>query len=80
MSLKRNTLTGFQSDWQHPNAAVPLTLDVNSNTELAQVDQFDYAADNSKDNTKEATSMSIRKTTKDKKPSRVRSTKFYPNQ
>jgi hypothetical protein len=71
MSLKRNTLTGFRSDWQHPKTAIPSTFDVNSDTEPAQVDRFDYAADDSEDDTKEATSMSIRKPTKANKPSKV---------
>lgn len=80
--------TGFQSGWQHPKAAVSSTIDVDSDTEdtaaksgeLAQVDQINYAADDSKDDTNEATSMSIRKPTKNNRPSNVHLTKSYYNQ
>jgi hypothetical protein len=70
----RNALTGFRSGWR---AATPSTSAINSNTEpAAQVDHFNYAADVSEDDTKEATlaSMSIRKPTKDEP--KVRSTEF----
>ena len=80
--------TGFRSGWQCPKAAVSSTVDVDSDTEdtaaksgeLAQVDWIDYAADDSKDNTNEATSMSIRKPTKNNGPSNVCLTKSYYNQ
>jgi len=80
--------TGFRSGWPHPKAAVSSTIDVNSDTEdtalkyseLGQVDRFDYAADDSEDDTKEATSMSIRKFTKDNRLLKVCLTEFYSNQ
>ena len=80
--------TGFRSGWQRPKAAVSSTVDVDSDTEdtaaksgeLAQVDRIDYAADDSEDDTNEATSMSIRKPTKNNGPSNVRLTKSYYNQ
>ena len=83
----RNVLTGFRSGWQHLKtaSAAPSTFAVNSNAEpAAQVDRFDYAADESEDDTKEATlaSMSVRKPiiVKDEpSAAKVRSTKFYPN-
>ena len=81
MCVVRNALTGFRSGWRL-QLKVPSTIDVNSETEQAQVNQFDYAVDDSEDDTKEATStsMSIRKPTKDNKPSKVSSTEFYCNQ
>jgi len=48
--------------------------------ELAQVDQINYAADDSEDNTNEATLMSIRKPTKNNRQSNVCLTKSYYNQ
>jgi hypothetical protein len=53
----RNALTGFLTGW-HLKASVPSTSasDINSNLEPACVDQFDYAADGSEDDRKEATS------------------------
>jgi hypothetical protein len=74
--LKRNALTGFRSDWQHPEAAMPSTPN-DSDTELALVDRLDYAADDSEDDTKEASSMSIKKPAKDNEPLKVRLTAFY---
>jgi hypothetical protein len=79
----RNALTGFRSGWQHLKAAAPLTSAVNSDAAsasepAAQVDRLDYAADDSENDTKEATlaSMSmIRKPTKDEP--KVRYTEFY---
>ena len=77
----RNALTGFRPGWQHLKAATPSTFAVNSDAEPpAKVDRFDYAADNSEDDTKEASSMTIRKATKvDPSLEKVRSTEFYPN-
>jgi hypothetical protein len=48
-----------------------------SDTELALVDRLDYAADDSEDDTKEASSMSIKKPAKDNEPLKVRLTAFY---
>ena len=62
----RNVLTSFRSGGQHLKTASAAlsTFAVNSDAEpAAQVDQFNYAADESEDDTKEATlaSTSIRK-------------------
>ena len=80
----RNALTGFRSDWQHLKAAIPLTSDVSSDFEptQARVNRFDYAADGSDNDEKEATAQattSIKKPTKDSE-SKVRSIKFFFNQ
>ena len=71
--LLKSALTGFRPGWQHPNAATPPTFGVDSNTEPARVRRFDYAADVSEDDTKEAISTSVRKPTgtKDNKSSKV---------
>jgi hypothetical protein len=76
MCCCRTALTGFRSGWQHLKA--PSTFPVNSDTESPQVDRFDYAADASEDDKKEATqaSMSIKKPTKDEQ-AKVSSTNFY---
>ena len=82
--IVRSALTGFQPDWELQKAAVPLTSVnslvnslVNSDTKLVHINQFDYAADDSEDDTKEATSISIRKHTKDKELSKVHPTEFH---
>ena len=60
MSVVRNALTGFRAGWQHLKTTVPSTFasDINSDLEpaVAHVDQFDYAADGSEDDGKEAAS------------------------
>lgn len=78
----RNALTGFRSGWQHSKAAKSSDVNSSAANEPAQVERFDYAADNSEDDTKEAQSMSIigRKRTKDNKPSTVHFIKLSPNQ
>lgn len=70
MSVVRNALTGFRKGWQHLKATVPSTFSSEINSDLepgaSHVDRFDYAADGSEDDTKEATSS-----TKDNKSSSV---------
>lgn len=82
MRVGRNALTGFRTGWQRPKAVVS-TLNINSDTEPAQVDRFDYAADDSQDDIKEASqatsTMSITKPTKYKNI-KVCSTESYFNQ
>jgi hypothetical protein len=82
MYVVRNALTGFRSGWQHhltgKSTAVSSTFGISSDMEPAQVDRLDYAADDSEDDTKEAT-MSMRKPTKDNEHSKVCLTEFYPN-
>ena len=53
----RNGLTGLRSGWQHPKPSIPSTFD--SGSEPAQVNQFNYAADYSENDKKEASSMHI---------------------
>ena len=72
MYVVRNALTGFRSGWQRAKT-VPSNL-ADTAGERAQVDRFDYAADDSEDDGKEATSMSIRKPKKENESSSVRST------
>jgi hypothetical protein len=71
MSVVRNALTGLRTGWQHLKASIPSTLasDINSHLEpAARVDRFDYAADGSEDDRKEAALAS----TKDNESSKVR--------
>ena len=79
----RTALTGFRSGWQHLKATALSTFAVNSNTEaVAQVDQFDYAADASDDDNREDmwALKSIRKSTEDETSlAKVCSTKFHLN-
>jgi len=85
VALKRSPFpapTGFRPGWQHPKTAVLSTVDVDSDTEdisaksgdPAEVDWFNYVADDSEDDTKEASSMSTKQPTKNNGPSNVRST------
>ena len=84
-----NALTGFRSGWQHRKVATSSTVAINSDAQVDSVDRFDYAVDNSEDDTKEATlasqAMPFRKPiVKDERidePSmaKVHSTEFYPN-
>jgi hypothetical protein len=74
MCVVRNALTGFRPGWQRAKAAPSNLADTAG--ERAQVDRFDYAADGSEDDRKEATSMSIRKPKKENESSKVRSTEF----